>query len=94
MGQRRKRLIIQADITSESDPEFLRWVKALRRRRRLAEEVREGLRLRYAQATGRAVAAAPESEAGEVDVGPVVIRPAAQDEASTADRLKNLVQRF
>jgi hypothetical protein len=91
VGQRRKRLIVQADITSESDPEFLRWVKALRRRRRLADEIREGLRLRYAQATGQPVAAPPDSE---VDLGAMVIRPAAQDEASTADRLKSLVQRF
>jgi len=53
----RKRLIIQADLTSEEDQAFLAWVKQKLRRRKLAEEIRLGLRLQWERSTGQAGAA-------------------------------------
>lgn len=55
----RKRLIVQADLTSEEDQAFMAWVKQKIRRRRLAEEIRQGLLLRYRQARGQAEQAYP-----------------------------------
>ncbi len=54
----RKRLIVQADLTSEEDQAFLDWVKQKLRRRKLAEEIRLGLRLQY-QVTGQRKVAYP-----------------------------------
>ncbi|HLN63669.1 MAG TPA: hypothetical protein VK464_19280 [Symbiobacteriaceae bacterium] len=58
MGLRRKRLIVQADLTSEEDQAFLAWVLGLRRRKKLAEVVRQGLWSQY-QGSPRAVVAEP-----------------------------------
>ncbi len=53
----RKRLIVQADLTSEEDQAFMAWVKQKLRRRKLAEEIRQGLRVQYERSTGQARAA-------------------------------------
>lgn len=96
MGRRRKRLIVQADLTSEEDQAFLAWVEEKRRRRRLAEEIREGLRLQYERGTGpvsalppvnpRAVNMTHHERAGALDQG--------QEATGTASKLQKLVQSF
>lgn len=89
---RPKRLIIQADLTSEDDQAFLSWVKALRKRRRLADEIREGLRARFLQSTGKSATWEPElAPAPPVEVR--IVQPK-KDQGTAAARLKGLVQGF
>lgn len=52
MGGNRKRLIVQADLTSEEDQAFLAWLKEQRKRRKLGEQIRQGLRLQYGKLHG------------------------------------------
>lgn len=95
MGKRRKRLIVQADITSEEDAAFLQWIKALRKRRRLGEAIRQGLWLRYRDLTGRGMPnPPPEMDLAPVELEPIGILPQSADSNQVADRLKNLVQGF
>ena len=58
MGRRRKRLIVQADLTSEEDQAFLAWVLGLRCRKKLAEVIRQGLWSQY-RGSPRPVVAEP-----------------------------------
>ncbi|MFZ5826322.1 MAG: hypothetical protein ACOY94_18670 [Bacillota bacterium] len=96
MGRRRKRLIVQADLTSEEDQAFLAWVEEKRQRRRLAEEIREGLRFRYQVGTGQAALAYPSysRQAESVRQHPMD-GPAQQEEPQrTSSKLQKLVQSF
>jgi hypothetical protein len=96
MGRRHKRVIVQADLTSEEDKQFLAWVMERRRKRRLAEEIREGLRLQYRRRTGRGQATAPMDEPA-TELEGVIIRepePAAVDTGSVASKLQRLVGGF
>lgn len=95
MGQRRKRLIIQADLTSEEDKAFLAWVLERRRRRRLAEEIRQGLHLQYLRQSGRTPALPDLPEPPALDQ--VVLRetkPADRESGSAASKLARLVGGF
>lgn len=96
MGRRRKRLIIQADITSEEDKEFLAWVLERRRKRRLADEIREGLRLLYQQQKGTSPPPAPLLPAEPSRSLEITVADQAPERESgaTHDKLKRLVGRF
>lgn len=96
MGRRRKRLIIQADITSEEDPAFLTWIKERRRKRRLADEIREGLRLQYQRQSG---ISPPQAPLRPPDPRPslqiTLDAPSPQRESGPAQaRIKRLVEGF
>ncbi|MFZ5823880.1 MAG: hypothetical protein ACOY94_06070 [Bacillota bacterium] len=96
MGRRRKRLIIQADITGEEDRAFVAWILERRKRRRLADEIREGLRLLYQRQMGTSPPPAPftppEPEPGlQIAVDD---RPPDRESGSAQDRLKRLVGSF
>lgn len=96
MGRRRKRLIIQADITNEQDRAFVAWVLERRRKRRLADEIREGLRLLYQRQMGTSPHPDPIRP---VEPGPslqihVDERPPARDSGATKERLRALVGGF
>jgi hypothetical protein len=91
MGRRHKRLIVQADLTSEEDRQFMAWVLERRRKRRLAEEIREGLRLQYQRRTGRApVPLLDDSPAPQVE-GIMVGGPSNRSPEATASKLQRLV---
>jgi len=94
MGRRRKRLIVQADLTSEEDQAFIAWVLERRRNRRLAEEIRQGLHLQYLRRNGQHQAPAPpEPEPPALE--PVSIRaPATGTTGSAASKLARLVGGF
>lgn len=96
MGRRRKRLIVQADLTSEEDQAFLTWVLERRRKRKLAEEIRQGLLLQYLNRTGRTAAPEVNAEPAPQAVS-ITIRetePAARDTGSVASKLARLVGGF
>jgi|GEM_PF-3115587 len=94
----RKRLIVQADLTSEEDQAFLAWVKQKLRRRKLAEEIRLGLRLQYEWARGQAGAAYPSAEHVEQPRQEAACLPEHLDEREkspdTSAKLKGLLQSF
>lgn len=95
MGRRRKRLIVQADLTSEEDQAFLTWVLERRRRRRLAEEIRQGLHLQYLRQNGRTPAPPVQPEPPLLDQ--VTLRepePATRESGSPAAKLARLVGGF
>ncbi|MDF2628578.1 MAG: hypothetical protein K0R39_2409 [Symbiobacteriaceae bacterium] len=94
MGRRRKRLIVQADLTSEEDQAFIAWVLERRRKRRLAEEIRQGLQLQYRRQTQRPTPATqPEID---VPLPPSISiqTPAAGTSGSAASKLARLVGGF
>ena len=88
MGRRRKRLIIQADLTSEEDQAFLAWVLGLRRRKKLAKVIRQGLWSQY-QGSPRAVVSDP------VVLPPVQVQLAQETGGQdAAGKLKRLMAGF
>jgi hypothetical protein len=91
MGRRQKRLIVQADLTSEEDRQFLAWVLERRRKRRLAEEIREGLRLQYQRRMGQAPLTVPVEPPDLQVQGIVVGEPSARSPEATASKLQRLV---
>jgi len=96
MGRRRKRLIIQVDVTNEEDKALLAWILERRRKRRLADEIREGLRLRYRQQMGSSPPLAPAlppepSQALQISVDE---RPKQKENGATKERLRALVEGF
>jgi hypothetical protein len=96
MGRRRKRLIVQADLTSEEDRAFLTWVLERRRKRKLAEEIRQGLLLQYLSRTGRTAAPVVGAEPAPQAVS-ITIREtetAARDSGAAASKLARLVGGF
>jgi hypothetical protein len=99
MGRHRERLIIQADLTSEEDEAFLAWVLERRRKRHLAEEIRQGLHLQYLRRTGHTeqspadLREPPDPE----PLGQVTLRepePATRTSGSVASKLARLVGGF
>ncbi|HEY3365995.1 MAG TPA: hypothetical protein VGK74_13140 [Symbiobacteriaceae bacterium] len=101
MGRRRKRLIVQADLTSEEDREFLAWVLELRRKRRLSEEIRQALHQQFLQRNDRReLPVVPPgmvptplfvTKTGSVEPAPV---PADRGTGSAANKLARLVGSF
>jgi len=96
MGRRRKRLIVQADLTSEDDREFIAWVLERRRKRRLAQEIREALHRQYQERTGRTAAPLSEPERAPILDQVSVHEPglAPRESGSPATRLQRLVDSF
>jgi hypothetical protein len=91
MGRRRKRLIVQADLTSEEDHAFLAWVLERRRRRRLAEEIRHGLQLQYQMRTNRPGAPLP-AEPDQQIASPFTIERPATGASGTPDAQAKLAR--
>jgi hypothetical protein len=99
MGRRRKRLIVQADLTSEEDQAFLAWVLERRRKRRLAEEIRQGLLLQYLRRTDRTEPSPADlrEPPDRQPMGPITLRepePATRTSGSVASKLARLVGGF
>lgn len=87
----RRRLIVQADLTSEEDVEFLTWVKEQRKRRKLGEQIRQGLRIQYERLHGRGPGTVePALPAPELRVAPAGEGRHA-DRPNVASKLQKLV---
>lgn len=88
----RRRLIVQADLTSEEDIEFVAWVKEQRKRRKLGEQIREGLRLQYERVCGgvQPVRGGPVHLAAGAGM-PLAIAGPPTDRPNAASKLQKLV---